>query len=203
MGVLHSYFYGALLGGVVLLYQLQAFVRAWLFVFLGFWWWQIAHSARADAARPLLPRYVVGTSLARLALPLYVYGCPQNFLRTKPDLGLCAALVGWVGLQAGLLLSQHYCGPRWFVPRRWRPQKYNYHRPVPAAVLAAAAAALDMEGGPSGGIDCVICMAPVDVAAGRRHMVTPCDHVFHPACLERWADVKLECPTCRRPLPLP
>jgi hypothetical protein len=31
--------------------------------------------------------------------------------------------------------------------------------------------------------------------------VTPCDHFFHSGCLQRWMDIKMECPTCRRPLP--
>jgi len=31
--------------------------------------------------------------------------------------------------------------------------------------------------------------------------VTPCDHFFHFGCLQRWMDIKMECPTCRRPLP--
>jgi hypothetical protein len=31
--------------------------------------------------------------------------------------------------------------------------------------------------------------------------VTPCDHFFHTGCLQRWMDIKMECPTCRRPLP--
>lgn len=32
-------------------------------------------------------------------------------------------------------------------------------------------------------------------------MKTPCNHYFHKDCLVSWADVKLECPTCRAPLP--
>ncbi|RWW25637.1 hypothetical protein GW17_00010013 [Ensete ventricosum] len=31
--------------------------------------------------------------------------------------------------------------------------------------------------------------------------VTPCDHCFHSGCLQRWMDIKMECPTCRRSLP--
>lgn len=31
--------------------------------------------------------------------------------------------------------------------------------------------------------------------------VTPCDHIFHARCLQRWMDIKMECPTCRRSLP--
>lgn len=29
------------------------------------------------------------------------------------------------------------------------------------------------------------------------YMVTPCNHVFHSFCLEKWFAEKKECPTCR------
>ena len=33
------------------------------------------------------------------------------------------------------------------------------------------------------------------------YMLTPCDHLFHEACLQRWMEHKLECPVCRATLP--
>ena len=33
------------------------------------------------------------------------------------------------------------------------------------------------------------------------YMVTPCHHIFHTLCLERWMEVKFECPVCRQDLP--
>ena len=54
-----------------------------------------------------------------------------------------------------------------------------------------------------GSMECVICMNPVDVTCPSGRMVAPCSHCFHTACLQRWMDVKMECPTCRRPLPQP
>lgn len=35
----------------------------------------------------------------------------------------------------------------------------------------------------------------------RNYMVTPCQHLFHTKCLRRWLHIKLDCPTCRGPLP--
>lgn len=32
-------------------------------------------------------------------------------------------------------------------------------------------------------------------------MITPCQHIFHSPCLLRWAETKMECPTCRAVLP--
>eukprot|EP00915_Cephaloidophora_sp_WS-2016_P004553 GHVH01006091.1.p1 GENE.GHVH01006091.1~~GHVH01006091.1.p1 ORF type:complete len:956 (+),score=138.46 GHVH01006091.1:64-2931(+) len=31
--------------------------------------------------------------------------------------------------------------------------------------------------------------------------LTPCEHVFHEECLKEWCEVKMECPTCRSPIP--
>ena len=53
-----------------------------------------------------------------------------------------------------------------------------------------------------GAIDCVICMTEV-VVSDRDYMVAPCNHLFHDECLRRWMEVKMECPTCRAPLPTP
>ena len=54
------------------------------------------------------------------------------------------------------------------------------------------------------GFDCVICMLPVDInqeEGDDRRVVTPCDHVYHQACLVEWLNIKMECPTCRCELP--
>lgn len=68
--------------------------------------------------------------------------------------------------------------------------------------MLAQAGAGDVECGEAGGVDCVICMAPVEPeGAVHARMVTPCNHFFHTECLERWMDVKMECPTCRGALP--
>lgn len=88
-----------------------------LFPFFSFWLPQIVLCVRSDCRQPLRPEFALGTSAARLALPLYIYGCPTNLLRVAPNPALCAALVGWVGLQCGVLLVQHYWGPRCFIPK--------------------------------------------------------------------------------------
>ena len=33
-------------------------------------------------------------------------------------------------------------------------------------------------------------------------MISPCNHKFHIPCLINWMTVKMECPTCRKALPL-
>lgn len=33
-------------------------------------------------------------------------------------------------------------------------------------------------------------------------MVSPCEHAFHPECLFKWMEIRMECPCCRKVLPL-
>ena len=57
--------------------------------------------------------------------------------------------------------------------------------------------------------ECVICYNGIEIDNhnGRSnqpptYMITPCNHLFHPNCLQQWLTVKMECPTCRAVLPL-
>lgn len=67
----------------------------------GFSYWvpQIVHCAQADVKQPLRPLYIIGMSVTRLILPLYMYGCPSNVLRMPPSPWFCALLSSWVVLQ--------------------------------------------------------------------------------------------------------
>eukprot|EP00850_Spirogloea_muscicola_P020300 SM000212S06893 [mRNA] locus=s212:70210:73965:- [translate_table: standard] len=192
LSVLYSRFYGFLLGGILLMYQLHGILRYILLLFYCFWIPQIVSNVLRDTRKPLHPHYILGITITRLAIPLYTFGCPKNFMRVEPSAAWCITLIILMASQATVLLLQHYFGSRCFVPRQFLPEKYSYFRRVEAKVAAGEASA----------IDCVICMAPVDhTQQSMECMVTPCDHFFHTGCLQRWMDIKMECPTCRRPLP--
>ena len=45
-------------------------------------------------------------------------------------LGALTVQVAWVGLQLTVLYAQRRFGPRFFIPARVLPEKYNYFRPV-------------------------------------------------------------------------
>ncbi|GBG63151.1 hypothetical protein CBR_g36920 [Chara braunii] len=174
ISILYSRFYGFLLGGILLMYQFSWLLWYILLLFYSFWIPQIVSNAVRDSRKPLHPHYILGISITRLAIPLFML------------------------IQAALLLLQHYFGSRCFIPRQCLPERYSYFRSVDRSTIQGVGA----EDGC--GIDCVICMAPVEMSqrrSQRERMVTPCDHVFHANCLQRWMDVKMECPTCRRPLP--
>ncbi len=69
--------------------------------------------------------------------------------------------------------------------------------------------------------DCAVCMNSLSQEANMNHqpthhtefilrrirpkkgqiMKTPCRHSFHVTCLVEWMAIKMECPTCRAPLP--
>lgn len=200
LSALYSRFYGGFLLGFVIMYWCAD--SPWFIALLcnSYWLPQIAWSAWHNAKKPLMPAYVLGTSAIRLLVPLYVFGCPENFVRVKPQFWVCWLLVVWVAAQVTALAAQHVFGPRCFIPDKYLPEVYDYHRRVEPEVLASAGAG-DEECGEAGGVDCVICMNAVDATAPRERMVTPCNHFFHRECLERWMEVKMECPTCRGALP--
>ncbi len=107
-----------------------------VFLFLGYSFWvpQIAHSAHRDTTDGLSTFYVISTTVTRLFLPMYFLGCPYNFLNLlqpmQPEFGMCVALSAWVVFQLAIVFLQRKLGPRFFIPARFLPEKYDYFRPV-------------------------------------------------------------------------
>ena len=196
LSALYARFYGALLGSLLICYNLRRYMRALMLILHLFWIPQIVRSCRTDSRPPFLKSYVLGMSITRLVLPLYLFACPTNLLKVAPSVAMSLTLILLVGGQALIVLLQTSLSPRWFIPRQFLPPKYDYFRPV---VLKGDIETGDLE-------DCVICMNPLfDPGSGEPGsiMVAPCDHFFHKHCLERWMAVKMECPSCRRALPIP
>ncbi|XP_074302029.1 transmembrane E3 ubiquitin-protein ligase FLY2-like [Silene latifolia] len=188
LSVLYSRFYGILLGGILVMYEFHSYLRPILLLMYSFWIPQIVTNIIRDSRKPLHPHYILGMTITRLAIPLYVFGCPNNFMRIQPDKTWCVCLCTFMGFQSLVLLVQHYFGSRCFIPRQILPEKYSYYR------------RFDQDSNRT--TDCVICMAAIDLSQRSGDcMVTPCDHFFHSGCLQRWMDIKMECPTCRRSLP--
>lgn len=198
---LYSRFYLSLCAGIGVFYNASNHLPVLVFICYSFWVPQIVHNIHREVRNPLDPGYLYGISALRLFLPLYFYGCPDNFLTAFPmyesnvNPHFCYVLATWVGLQVGILALQLQYGPRFFVPARFLPVKYTYERRIDLQQLT-----LLKDGDNS--IDCVICMVELDIEA-RDYMIAPCDHIFHRECLQGWMQVKMECPTCRYVLPEP
>ncbi|KAK4286140.1 hypothetical protein QN277_002739 [Acacia crassicarpa] len=185
---LYIRFYGILVGGILLMYQFHNYLRPILLLMYSFWIPQIITNVIRDSRKPLHPHYILGITVTRLAVPLYTFGCPKNFMRIEPVKSWCLCLTAFIGIQAAILLIQNYLGSRCFIPRQILPEKYSYYRRFGQNTNHAT--------------DCVICMTAIDLSQRPNDcMVTPCEHFFHSGCLQRWMDIKMECPTCRRPLP--
>jgi len=185
IGVLYTRFYMFQLAGILIFYRLNSqSINVFLFILYSFWVPQIINNVQRDSRHPLLHKYIIGTSLTRLYLPLYFLGCPHNFLNIPTDPTTLKFLVGWVVLQVLILITQDIVSPRFCIPKQFLPEKYNYRRPLNASTST----------------ECVICMTTIEADDGEI-MVTPCNHNFHGPCLQQWMDIKLECPTCRAMLP--
>lgn len=191
-------FYGALVVGLIVILNCLDYLHVVVLLFQAHWVPQIVHDIRVGSKAPLRPAFVLGISATRCLAVLYLWGCPSGVftgdlyprLARSPSIGVCVAAVAMQGAQLLVMASQQQLGPRWFVPRCCLPQRYDYHR-------------ASTRGTPRDD-ECVICMGELGAAsadAGLRLVLTPCDHRFHKACLERWMDVKMECPTCRMSLP--
>nr|DAD22845.1 TPA_asm: hypothetical protein HUJ06_024308 [Nelumbo nucifera] len=149
LSVLYSRFYGILLGGILFMYEFHNFLRPILLLMYSFWIPQIVTNIIRDSRKPLHPHYILGITVTRLAIPLYVFGCPNNFMRIEQDKNWCIFLVVFMGLQASILLLQHYLGSRCLIPRQILPEKYSYYRRFDQDTSQAT--------------DCVICMTAIDL----------------------------------------
>ena len=105
-----------------------------------------------------------------------------------------------------MLFLQFKLGPRFFIPKMLQPDYYEY-----SFKLKLSEDTKDTE--------CSICLQgffeeqhPIDIDINSSGigsamlkevtvMKTPCNHYYHRDCLLSWIDVKLECPSCRSPLP--
>ena len=103
------------------MYEFHYHLRLILLLVYSFWIPQIITNVIRDSRKPLHPHYILGITVTRLAIPLYIFGCPDNFLRIEPDQSWCVCLAIFVGLQAAILLLQHYFGSLWFIPRQVGP----------------------------------------------------------------------------------
>ena len=144
-------------------------------------------------------------------LPLYLKGCPGNILQIKPSSTFCLFYLSVIALQFIVMVAQRVKGPRFMIPKRYRPNSYDYIRRFHAVEDLESAALSDSS---HLNDECIICMHnlrfEVDDAMqlidgtsvrSKHFMQTPCNHKFHEVCLSSWMKVKLECPVCRSSLP--
>ncbi|THH03274.1 hypothetical protein EW145_g6386 [Phellinidium pouzarii] len=134
-------------------------------MYSNFWIPQIVRSARRGTTSGLRAEYLIGTTACRAFFALYLFACPKNVLDidTSP---LIYVIVGFVSLQAVVVLLQDYLGSGFFLPRGYSPpSQYDYHPYIPPPDAEAPEPSLG---------DCAICMEAIlvqpDVHLRRRSL---------------------------------
>ena len=89
---------------------------------------QIVHNIRMGNNPGFNPFYIFGFIGTRLLIPIYERSCPENRFRLTPNLALVVVLVALYALEVVLLYLQYKLGSRFFVPKRFQPNYFNYKR---------------------------------------------------------------------------
>ncbi len=139
--VLHLKFYAALMLSITLFWYVgQSCKTLYMMALYSFWVPQICWNIYSEYKKPMHPQYIYGMSLTRAVAPLYVFAVKNNFLKEvnpefPTDTGMCEMLILWIFLQAAILVGQSKYGTRFMIPQRFLPPKFDYSRPIPAALL--------------------------------------------------------------------
>lgn len=149
---------------------------------------QLIKNAIENHKNALKPTVYLSVGIGRLALVLYIFGCPENFLVWRPKYWFVCIVATLMVLQIAALAIQSYLGARFMLPKRYKPQTFSYFRPLTDEVEMKES------------LECSICISELD-RTDSQVMTTPCSHRFHKACLTNWMSIKLQCPTCRSELP--
>ncbi|KAK6919603.1 hypothetical protein RJ641_015507 [Dillenia turbinata] len=72
---------GILLGGILIMYVFHNFLQPILLLIYSFWIPQIATNVIHDSRKPLHPYYILGITLTRLAIPLYILPEKYSYYR--------------------------------------------------------------------------------------------------------------------------
>jgi len=139
--VLHVKFYVSLMLSIMLFWYVgQSYKTLYVMILYSFWVPQICWNIYSEYKKPMHHHYIYGMSLTRAVAPLYVFAVKNNFLKeVNPDFptdtAMCEMLLAWIFLQAAVLIGQSKYGTRFMIPQRFLPPKFDYSRPIPAALL--------------------------------------------------------------------
>lgn len=105
----------------------EVFERIVLIVMNSYWLPQAYRNAVRGSHRSFKWWYILGTTFVR-TLPIgYMFLVKNNVFEHHYDPQYFFALSGWLALQIFILVLQSVLGARFFLPKSWLPQTYNYH----------------------------------------------------------------------------
>lgn len=105
----------------------SGYVHVLSILYLSFWLPQIRRNIVRNCRKALLWKFVVGQSVLRLLPFAYFYLREDNILFAETDWKAFCVYVGWVWIQIVLLVAQSILGPRFFVPKGWTEDGWDYH----------------------------------------------------------------------------
>ncbi|KYO02610.1 E3 ubiquitin-protein ligase, putative [Plasmodium reichenowi] len=192
---LYKYYYGSIFLLILLFYYVFPFFPYILLILYLCWLPQILLDIWRGQRNSVDIKFVFILSLCRLYLPIYIYLYPHNIFQLDTFSQLIDTsntmfsilVIFIVFIQCIYMFLQRIYGPRYFVNIDLLPHVHNYYKTIDVNFEAGIP-------------ECVICMYDI-VLKPNKYCVTPCYHIFHEKCLQQWMDIKLECPTCRGPLP--
>jgi hypothetical protein len=133
--VVNIKFYTALMLGLLCFYAIPHGFELVYAILYSFWVPQILWQAWHGYRKGFTPTYIWSMSITRLILPLYFLACPANFMNHPTATWKIVLLLLWMALQIAVLTLQRKLGARFFVPKRFLPQTYNYFRAIPMFAL--------------------------------------------------------------------
>ena len=192
------------------------------FLFVSTWIFQIYYSAKTGTKPPMPYSYIFVASLFKILIPIYLKAYDNNIFSLRPNYFKVFICVFVVLIEAIIVSLQKLLGPKFFIPRKYRQQSFDYYKSSDEIPENAK------------NNECVICLENLEnlrvnmdedddffnkenvnyieklammiqrwnkVKNSKPYMKTPCGHIFHSRCLETWLEVKNECPYCRQRIP--
>ncbi|GAA5956894.1 hypothetical protein JCM3765_006633 [Sporobolomyces pararoseus] len=202
---------------------------SWLLAIVYSYWIPqiILNVERGTARQSLTIEFIVGTTFARLILPVYFYGYSDNVLDVDASPWIYV-LILYSSMQALILVLQARpsLGARFFLTQPvldfldlQQIHSWDYHQPLSSSKLLDIEVSLREEGNSDeAGPTCSICMDTVEIRPPKQEVdlfgsvianervrafyaLTPCGHLLHSQCLQEWMNVRAICPECRKSLP--
>lgn len=107
-------------------------------------------------------QFAVALFATQSFMPLYLKSDNDNFLDQETDRVSVTLIVLFMALQLFVIKRQQTHGARWFVPKRFRINRFahDYYKTVSSSVLARAKLCKDptAQSGNDDDVTCVICM---------------------------------------------
>ncbi|KAM3134393.1 hypothetical protein pb186bvf_013506 [Paramecium bursaria] len=196
--IFFAQFYFSLIGYFILMYFFE--LENWFICLTGLVMIpQVIHNVRNGNNPKFIYAYIFGILCPSMLYPIYARGCPSNIRGMEPSNTFIMVYFSLYLFQILLLYIQYKLGPRAFIPRCFLPKQFQYYHIVNLQdesddeCAICLGSILDEPAGEEDAVDAKLLLKQI--------MITPCKHKFHISCLKSWIDVKLQCPTCRQPIP--